>query len=71
MLPTLLAHYPDGHAEVHTFTSKTDRDRLYFSMRSFGGPDRLAQSDRATLDDGIQHAERVWGADRVEIIRHA
>lgn len=68
---TMIAAWPDGRAEVYSFASPVDRDRQYESMRFLGGPYRLAQSNRASVDDCIQHAERVWGAERVEIIRHA
>jgi len=64
---TMIAAWPDGRAEVYSFASPVDRDLQYGSMRSFGGPDRLAQSNRATVDDCIQHAERVWGCDSVTV----
>ena len=70
MKPSLFALYPDGRAEVHLFASPVERDRLYSLMRFYGGPDRLARSERASLDDIIRHAEDLWCADRVQVIQH-
>ena len=62
----LIALYADGTASVHTFASADLRDVLYASMRSCGGPVRLARG-RSTEQEAVQHAESAWGAAEVSL----
>lgn len=65
----ILAQDPDGSVIVHLFASQGHRDYLHRSMRFFGGPVRLATSNRATMEDACKHAERHWEATSVQV-RH-